>query len=37
LEDNDLRLKMGEQAYQITIPAFTWERVVRDFMDQINL
>jgi len=37
LEDNELRQNMGERAYQITIPAFTWERVVRDFMDQIDV
>ena len=32
LGDQDLRENLGEQAYTLTIPTFTWDRVVRDFM-----
>jgi mannosylfructose-phosphate synthase len=35
--DDSLRRKMGEQAYRITIPYFTWERAVTDFLEKINL
>ena len=32
LEDEALRRKMGEEAYQITIPYFTWENAVGAFL-----
>ena len=32
LGDQDLSKKMGEQAYTLTIPEFTWDWVVKDFM-----
>ena len=32
----DLRLKLGEEAYKITIPYFTWENVVREFIEDIE-
>jgi glycosyltransferase involved in cell wall biosynthesis/galactose-1-phosphate uridylyltransferase len=37
LQDDALRQEMGEQAYQITIPYFTWGHVVHDFLDKIGL
>ena len=32
LADDDLRLQLGVQGYQITIPDFTWEKVTRNFL-----
>jgi hypothetical protein len=32
LGDQDLRKNVEEQAYILTIPAFTWARVVKDFV-----
>ena len=32
LADDDLRLQLGVQGYQITIPDFTWEQVTRNFL-----
>lgn len=37
LKDEDLRKSMGERAYQITIPDFTWESRTRAFLDEIGL
>ena len=37
LQDESLRQEMGEQAYQITIPYFTWGHVVHDFLDKIGV
>ena len=37
LSDDLLRKKMGERAYQITIPRFTWPRVVDQFLQEIPL
>jgi glycosyltransferase involved in cell wall biosynthesis/galactose-1-phosphate uridylyltransferase len=37
LQDDTLRQEMGEQAYQITIPYFTWGHVVHDFLAKIGL
>jgi len=37
LQDEALRQEMGEQAYQITIPYFTWGHVVHDFLDKIGV
>jgi glycosyltransferase involved in cell wall biosynthesis len=37
LTDKDLRHEMGENAYHITIPTFTWPDRVRDFLDQVGL
>ncbi len=36
LSNPDLRLKLGENAYKITIPYFTWENVVREFLKNIK-
>ena len=35
LEDSVLRKKLGKKAYQITIPYFTWENVVKAFLREI--
>jgi glycosyltransferase involved in cell wall biosynthesis len=37
LADEDLRQGMGEKAYHITVPSFTWPDRVRAFLDQIGL
>jgi glycosyltransferase involved in cell wall biosynthesis len=37
LTDDQLRRKMGKRAYQITIPRFTWPRVVDQFLQEIPL
>ena len=37
LTDDDLRRKMGEEAYEVTIPYFSWSRVVDDFLDKITV
>ena len=36
LDNPDLRRKLGEKAYQITIPYFTWRNVVKEFLGEIN-
>jgi glycosyltransferase involved in cell wall biosynthesis len=36
LEDEDLRRRMGEAAYRITIPYFTWDGMVRKFLEAIE-
>lgn len=36
LSNLDLRRKLGEEAYKITIPYFTWENVVREFLQDIE-
>jgi len=33
LEDGDLRRRMGEAGYRITIPYFTWDGMVRKFLE----
>lgn len=35
--DENLRRKMGERAYEITIPYFTWEDMARRFLDSIDV
>lgn len=37
LTDDDLRRKMGEEAYKVTIPYFSWSRVVDNFLDKIGV
>jgi glycosyltransferase involved in cell wall biosynthesis len=37
LSDDDLRARMGEAAYQLTIPYFTWPERVRELLAQIEL
>ncbi len=37
LKDEDLRRGMGESAYQITIPYFTWETRTRVFLEEIGM
>lgn len=37
LTDDDLRQQMGDNAYRITIPYFTWGHVVHDFLDKIGV
>jgi len=32
LDDNDLRAAMAKNAYQITVPRFTWDRVIKEFL-----
>lgn len=36
LSNLDLRRKLGEEAYKITVPYFTWENVVRTFLEDIG-
>jgi glycosyltransferase involved in cell wall biosynthesis len=36
LEHREERLAMGERAYEITIPKFTWHRMIRDFLKAIG-
>jgi glycosyltransferase involved in cell wall biosynthesis/galactose-1-phosphate uridylyltransferase len=37
LKDDTLRHEMGENAYKITIPYFTWGHVVNDFLEKIGV
>ena len=37
LGDEALRREMGENAYDITIPYFTWQEMTERFMDAINM
>ncbi len=36
LEDEDLRRRMGEAAYRITIPYFTWDGMVKKFLEAVD-
>ncbi len=36
LSDEKFRQKMGDNAYQATIPYFTWDHIVRDFDRELN-
>ena len=36
LSDDGLREEMGRNAYRITIPYFTWDNMVRIFLDAIE-
>jgi len=36
LEDGDLRRRMGEAGYRITIPYFTWDGMVRRFLESAD-
>jgi mannosylfructose-phosphate synthase len=36
LSDEALRGKMGQRAYEITIPRFTWGQVVKEFLESLN-
>ena len=37
LTDEKLRLTMGKNAYEITIPYFTWKQIVEDFLNELGL
>lgn len=37
LTDDDLRQEMANNAYQITIPYFTWENMVEEFLEKIEV
>ena len=37
LSQETLRKKMGENAYQITIPYFTWDNMVSVFLNDCNI
>ena len=37
LKDQDMCLEMGERAYQITIPYFTWKSRTRAFLEEIEM
>lgn len=37
LTNDDLRRSMGQSAYQITVPYFTWENMVALFVQALNL
>ena len=37
LAESELRRQMGESAYQITIPYFTWQNAVRHFLESVNI
>lgn len=36
LSDDKLRKKMGQRAYRTTIPYFTWNHIVSDFVEEIG-
>jgi len=36
LKDGSLRKKMGENAFRITVPYFTWDHMVKDFLEKID-
>ena len=36
LSDEALRSEMGQRAYEITIPRFTWEQVVKEFLENLD-
>jgi len=37
LSDDELRAKMGQRAFDITIPYFTWNSLTQDLMDDLDL
>jgi hypothetical protein len=37
LSDDDLREALGQRAYQITIPYFTWPRRVTSFLQELGV
>ncbi len=37
LADDNLRSRMGEQAYRLTVPYFTWPHRVSAFLDEISI
>ena len=37
LDDDDLRKKMGEAAFENTIPYFTWPHIVNDFIKELDI
>lgn len=37
LKDDLLRKEIGENAYRATVPYFTWEHIVKDFLNELNL
>jgi len=37
LEDESMRREMGQAAYRITIPYFTWEGMVRSFLTDVGM
>ena len=37
LSDAELRKQMGERAYEITIPEFTWEKVTKTFLSEAGI
>ncbi len=37
LQDDDLRHKMGQRAYEITIPYFTWANRTKDLLDDLGV
>ena len=36
LSNLELRRKLGEAAYKITVPYFTWENIVRTFLEDVQ-
>jgi len=36
LSDDALRKEMGQRAYEITIPRFTWGQVVKEFLERLD-
>lgn len=37
LKNDSLRQEMAEKAYEITIPYFTWEKMVNNFLDAVGI
>ena len=37
LSDAELRNQIGERAYEITIPEFTWEKVTNTFLSEAGI
>ncbi len=36
LSDDALQSEMGQRAYEITIPRFTWEQIVKEFLESLD-
>ena len=37
LSDAELRKQLGDRAYEITIPEFTWEKVTKTFLSEAGI
>ena len=37
IEDAEVRSRMGQRAYEITIPAFTWRIAAQHLMEELEI